>query len=83
MWYLHMYLVCARLSYSIKNTPVGALDGSLWEYFFHIQQFLANRLKELAAQKGCRIEAGAIRPDHVIYVDLYSSKIFSCRHCSV
>ena len=44
MWYLHMYLVCARLSYSIKNTPVGALDGSLWEYFFHIQQFLANSM---------------------------------------
>ena len=28
----------------IKNTPVGALDGSLWEYFFHIQQFLANSM---------------------------------------
>ena len=26
---------------------------------------MANRLKELAAQKSCRIEAGAIRPDHV------------------
>ena len=33
--------------------------------FCESRAYLANRLKELAAQKGCRIEAGAIRPDHV------------------
>lgn len=33
--------------------------------FCKSRAYLANRLKELAAQKSCRIEAGAIRPDHV------------------
>lgn len=42
----------------LTSTVTGFLE-------IHARAYLANRLKDLAAQKGCRIEAGAIRPDHI------------------
>ena len=60
-----MYGSLAHTKYMCKYHVVFIPKYRKKIIFKDIRPWLVQRFKELAAQKGCRIEAGSILPDHV------------------
>ena len=60
-----MYESLAHTKYMCKYHVVFIPKYRKKIIFKDIRPWLVQRFKELAAQKGCRIEAGSILPDHV------------------